>query len=81
MKQLKRTIRNKLLQMGYDVRRTSAFAPARPGNPERPIGDMEFFMEDLRARGFSPDSILDVGGNHGDWSRLAKKYFLPPIAF
>jgi FkbM family methyltransferase len=46
----------------------------------RPIGWMSCFLEDLKARKFEPRSILDVGANRGDWSRLAVKNF-PDASF
>lgn len=49
-----------------------AHAPATDG---RPVGDVQAFLEDLRARGFVPRTILDVGGFDGCWSRTAKAVF------
>jgi FkbM family methyltransferase len=39
------------------------------------IGVMEAFLGHLRAVGFKPTCVLDVGANRADWSRLARKYF------
>lgn len=50
----------------------AAHAPASAG---RSLGDLQAFLEDLRARGFEPASILDVGGFTGCWSRIAKEVF------
>jgi len=36
---------------------------------------MPCFLEDVAARGFEPRSILDVGANKGDWSRMAAAVF------
>ena len=72
---LKRAIRNTLLRLGYDVRRNYFLPIAPAGDPDRIIGSMQLLLEDLAARGFSPVSILDVGGNLGSWSRLAKQVF------
>ena len=33
------------------------------------------FLEAIRARGFYPSSILDIGANRGEWSRNAKSVF------
>lgn len=44
---------------------------AQPGTAGRPIGDVDSFLQDLKARGFSPRGILDVGANRGDWSQRA----------
>lgn len=48
-----------------------AVSLAQPGTAGRPIGDVRSFLEDLKARGFSPRGILDVGANRGDWSQMA----------
>ena len=42
-----------------------------PASVQRPIGDAQSFLEDVRARGFSPKGILDVGANRGNWSVMA----------
>ncbi len=49
--------------------------PPPPGSPERGISDMVKFLENLRALGFQPASILDVGANYGLWSAEAIKIF------
>lgn len=54
------------------ARLREAHAPATDG---RPVGDLQAFLEDLRARGFAPRAILDVGGFTGCWSRTAKEVF------
>ena len=51
-----------------------------PGTPQRPIGKINFFLEDIRARGFRPTLILDIGANRGTWTIMAKKIF-PEAAF
>ena len=33
------------------------------------------FFQDIRARGFSPKFVLDVGANQGNWTRMAKIVF------
>jgi FkbM family methyltransferase len=33
------------------------------------------FLEDIKARGFLPRGIVDVGANRGDWTRLALAVF------
>ena len=35
--------------------------------------DLLFLL--LKRRGFSPNHIVDVGANHGYWTRAALKYF------
>ncbi len=46
-----------------------------PASAGRPIAEVESFLEDLVARGFSPRGILDVGANRGDWTRMALERF------
>jgi FkbM family methyltransferase len=40
---------------------------------------LDSFFAFLKERGFGPKHIVDVGANHGDWTRTALKYF--PDAF
>jgi hypothetical protein len=36
-----------------------------PGSADRPVGNVRLFLEDIRAWGFVPSGILDVGNIHG----------------
>lgn len=38
------------------------------------------FCSGIRARGFRPQNILDIGANRGDWSRIARHWF-PDASF
>jgi len=49
--------------------------PGPPATQRRPLGELHAFLEDLRARNFRPAFIVDVGANHGDWSRAARAAF------
>jgi FkbM family methyltransferase len=49
-----------------------ALEALRAARAERP---MRLLLKGLRARGLRCQSILDVGANHGQWSRLAKQVF------
>jgi FkbM family methyltransferase len=40
-----------------------------------PIANLEVFFSILKERGFSPKHIVDVGANHGTWTRRALNYF------
>lgn len=61
---------NRLLRpIGIEVRRVNA------GVPNRPIGVLSCFLEDIKARGFSPRGIVDVGANRGNWARVARSVF------
>src|SRR5258708_27032086 len=44
-------------------------------NRGREIGTMADFWGELRASGFTPRGIIDVGANRGDWTRLALSIF------
>ena len=57
--------------LGYDVKRVIH----TPATASRPVGEMQMFLEDLRVRGLACSAILDVGGFHGDWSRMAKRVY------
>ena len=39
------------------------------------LGNMDAFLARLRSTGFIPATVLDVGANRADWSRLARTYF------
>jgi FkbM family methyltransferase len=65
-----------LRRMGYELHKL----PHRLPPPRRPLGHMPLFLDDVRARGFKPKSILDVGANRGDWSRIAAAVF-PDASF
>jgi FkbM family methyltransferase len=46
-----------------------------PGSAGRLVGDVHSFLEDIKARGFVPRGILDVGANRGDWTKMALEVF------
>lgn len=48
---------------------------AEPGGTKRPVGNTTYFLEDLKARGFSPKMIVDIGANTGHWSIKAALTF------
>jgi FkbM family methyltransferase len=39
------------------------------------LGGLDGFFYRLKYFGFAPVAIVDVGANHGDWTRTALKYF------
>jgi FkbM family methyltransferase len=65
-----RFIRSGLNIFGLEIRRG-----AEPGSRWRPVGDVKSFLEDIRARNFTPRGILDVGANRGHWTALALSVF------
>jgi FkbM family methyltransferase len=61
---LNRTLKRIGREFGLEIRRLKSS-----------IGIMEGFLRHLRAVGFKPSSVLDVGANKAEWSRLARKFF------
>jgi len=39
------------------------------------VGKMDFLLEDLKKRGLNCKTILDVGANRTQWSRMARQIF------
>jgi FkbM family methyltransferase len=72
MRVAKKYLKALLGKARYELRRRSTIAGARAGDSKRPIGQITSFLEDIRARGFSPAGILDIGANRGEWTRMAK---------
>ncbi len=66
-KTFKRIIKNLLNSLGYEVWHKSVKHPA--------TGSLERVLQELRRRGLSCSSVLDVGANRGSWSRTAKQIF------
>jgi FkbM family methyltransferase len=56
--------------LGYEVRRVQP-----PGSSLRPIGRTASVLEDVRARGFHPRTIFDIGASDGSWTRMAAGVF------
>src|ERR1039457_4070567 len=72
---MKQLVQKLLGKVGYAIRRTSTLHGHNPGSVTRPIGRLDLFLEDIRARGFIPRGIIDVGAHRGDWTRLALSIF------
>jgi len=72
---MKQRVQNLLGKFGYTIRRTSTLHGHNPGSITRPIGALDLFLEDIRARGFTPRGIIDVGAHRGNWIRLALSIF------
>jgi FkbM family methyltransferase len=75
---MKQLLKAALRKLGLKVSRIR-YQPTpdglNPGGAGRPIGDVKMFLEDIQARGFSPQGIIDVGANRGDWTRMIKSVF------
>jgi FkbM family methyltransferase len=63
MNKLKQLVQSFLTTLGYRLVRL------------RDLNDLDSFFSILDERGFSPKHIVDVGANHGRWTRTAFKYF------
>jgi FkbM family methyltransferase len=61
---LNKTLKQLGRDLGLEIRRLKSS-----------IGVMEGFLNHLRAVGFKPRSVLDVGANKAEWSELARKFF------
>jgi len=74
---MKDAVKRLLSAAGYELRKQ-----ARPGaaTPHRPVGELVAVMEDLKARGLSPKSIVDIGANQGHWSAAVASVF-PQAAY
>ena len=70
---MKRLLKAALRQMGLEVSRIPK--QSNPGGADRPIANIRMFLEDIHARGFNPQGIIDVGANRGHWTRMALSVF------
>jgi len=71
---MRKSIKRMLGLFGYELQRTPGLIAAE-GSDRRPVGCMDTLLEDLRQRGLSCRTIMDVGANTTDWSRLARRIF------
>ncbi len=67
MRSLKSVIKAILRRVGLQP----VGAGARPAPPS----SLELCLEGLRRVGFEPRCLVDVGANHGNWTRTALRYF------
>ncbi|MDD5350416.1 MAG: FkbM family methyltransferase [Chthoniobacteraceae bacterium] len=72
---LKSITRSIFHALGFEIHYTTPRTPPPYGSDTQPLGHIEHFLGDVRARGFAPRGIVDVGANRGDWARLALKMF------
>ncbi|GAB4286000.1 MAG: FkbM family methyltransferase [Opitutales bacterium] len=70
---IKSIIKSALKRQGYQISPYSE--PPAAGSDKRAAGNMESFLEDIRARGLKPKHILDVGAASGNWCRMAQRVF------
>jgi FkbM family methyltransferase len=70
---MKAVLKSLFQSLGIEVRRARPYVA--PGTAGRPIAQIRSFLEDVKARGFQPRGIVDVGANRGEWTRLALSVF------
>lgn len=64
---MKQLIQSFLRTFGYRIVKIDSICRTRYG--------LDTFFPLLKQSGFAPKHIIDVGANHGDWTRTAVKYF------
>ena len=73
---MKEIIKKVLRLGGYEIKKLRKdFTVKNIKLDKRPVGHMDLMLEDLANRGLICNSILDVGANSTQWSRLAKSIF------
>lgn len=72
---MKKFIKSILRSIGYDITKVNSKNRSVIGSDKRPVGSMKFLLEDLKQRGLNCNTILDIGANNSDWSRMAKKIY------
>jgi len=75
---MKQIIRKIIKSTGYDLIKVENLP--KEGSHMRSVGNMIYLLEDLKFRGLKCNSIIDVGANKCDWSRIAKRIF-PDASF
>jgi FkbM family methyltransferase len=71
---MKSFIKKIFYYLGYEITKLKGFSNFTSPN-KRPVGRMDTILEDLKIRGLNCKSILDVGANSTNWSRLANNIF------
>ena len=71
---MKKLLKNFLKSRGYEIKNLHR-KKADIGSHYRPVGRMDYLLEDLKKRGLNCQTILDVGANITEWSRMAKKIY------
>ena len=74
---MKKIIKKILQLTGYEINKIPAKKNPviKPGTQSRPVGNMQFLLEDLKQRGLQCHSILDVGANNTSYSRMVWEIF------
>lgn len=78
---MKNLLKSLIKTTGYEIRKTNYTPVVKDdsenaiGSDRRPVGIFNLFLEDIKQRGLHCKSILDVGANQANWSRMAKNIF------
>jgi len=67
---MKQPIQTFLRTLGFRLVRLENAA-----SPEHARSPLDSFFSSLKERGFAPRDVVDVGANHGSWTRTALRYF------
>lgn len=83
---IKKILKDISEKLGYEIRKKKKTDISNPGKltfefdyepstSNRPIGDINTFLNDIKKRGYNCKYVFDVGANQTDYSRLMKKIF------
>lgn len=72
---MKRLLKKIIRSTGYEIRKKTTRPPVKIGSNKRPVGSIKLLLEDLKQRGLTCKTILDIGANNAEWSRMAKEVF------
>jgi hypothetical protein len=73
---MKNYINNILKISGYEIKKVCKDKfEAEPGSDKRLVGRIDLLLEDLKTRGLQCETVVDVGANMAEWSRMAKRIF------
>lgn len=71
---MKKVLKNIINKTGYSLKKVIANSPI-PLNTNSKDYLLFNFYDTLKKIGFTPQHIVDVGANHGTWTREALRYF------
>ena len=72
---MRQLIKSLLKVFNLEIRKILPTQICHPGSDKRPISNIKSFLEDIKARGFRPKGIIDVGANRGHWTQNALDVF------
>lgn len=86
-KKIKKLVSGTLKKFGYEIRRSQIpevnenelklafYFDYEAGTQNRPIGDINTFLNDIKQRGYECRYVFDIGSNRTDYSRMIRKVF------